>query len=231
MTTEKNEFDQPVGFKIENWAPVKRPPGITLQGQYCTLELTNIDQHAVPLFEAFSQNDSSWTYLSGGPFKNLEEFQTWFKKIVSDPDCIFYTILDPKTRLPIGVTAYLRIVPDHGVIEVGHLHFSNALKQTPAATEAMYLMMKHVFDDLGYRRYEWKCNNLNEASKNAALRLGFKFEGIFRQLLVAKGHNRDTAWFSIIDNEWPELKKRFERWLNPDNFDAQGKQVKRLGEV
>jgi RimJ/RimL family protein N-acetyltransferase len=128
-------------------------------------------------------------------------------------------------NLPIGIAGYLRINPEHGVIEVGHLHYSKLLQKTPAATEVMYLMMRYIFDDLGYRRYEWKCNSLNEASKNAALRLGFKFEGIFRQSNVFKKYNRDTAWFSIIDSEWIAIKERFHRWLDPNNFDAKGKQI------
>src|SRR5262249_23531809 len=139
--------------------------------------------------------------------------------------------LAAKTHLPIGKASYLRINPLHGVIEIGHLHFSKFLKRTAAATEAIYLMIQHLFDELGYRRCEWKCNALNQASRKAALRFGFKFEGIFRQNYVLKSHNRDTAWFSIIDNEWPQLKEKFQKWLDPNNFDCNGKQIIKLSDI
>ena len=169
----------------------------------------------------------SWTYLPYGPFENEKEFSDWLQKAKSEPDVVFYAILDKQSN-PIGISGYLRINSEHGTIEVGHLHFSKRLQKTPAATEAMFLMMQYAFEELGYRRYEWKCNSLNQASCAAALRLGFKFEGTFRQSNVFKGRNRDTNWYSIIDSEWPALKEKFVRWLNPDNFDKQGNQITRL---
>lgn len=147
------------------------------------------------------------------------------------PDTFFYAIIDNKTGLPVGVASYLRINANHGSIEVGNLHFSKSLQKTPAATEAMYLLMYYAFEELGYRRYEWKCNNLNVPSRKAAERLGFTFEGIFRQCNVFKGHNRDTAWFSIIDSEWPTIKTKLEKWLDSKNFSASGKQILKLQEI
>ena len=145
-------------------------------------------------------------------------------------DPLFYTIMETKTDSPLGLASYLRITPEHGVMEVGHLHFSKLLKKTPAATEAMFLMMQRAFDELKYRRYEWKCDSLNKPSIEAAKRLGFSFEGLFRQDKVIKGRNRNTSWFSIIDAEWPMLKKRFQAWLQKENFDESGEQIRRLSE-
>lgn len=229
-TEQRNEFGQLVGESIKNWQPKSFPPLRVMNGQYCILEPINIENHAVNLFDSLclENQGESWTYLPYGPFDTLMQFQKWLIDTTSTQDTQLYAILDPKTKLPIGVAGYLRINPEHGVIEVGHLHFSTLLKRTPAATEAMYLMMRYVFDELAYRRYEWKCNSLNQASRNAALRLGFTFEGIFRQSNVFKNCNRDTAWFSILDSEWPVLKSRFEQWLDPSNFDEQGHQIIKL---
>lgn len=222
----KNEFDQPVGYPIKNWQISPKPTKSTMLGNYCKLQLLDITKHAKPLFAALTlQNDgSSWTYLPYGPFATCEEFTTWLQETSSLDDTVLYVILDKKTESPIGIAGYLRINQEHGVIEVGHLHFSKLLQKTPAATEAMYLMMAHAFDELKYRRYEWKCNALNQPSRNAAERFGFTFEGIFRQANVFKERNRDTAWFSIIDKEWPAIKNKFCVWLHPDNFDALGNQ-------
>ncbi len=143
-------------------------------------------------------------------------------------DPLFHAIVDSKSGSAVGVAAYMRIDAANGVIEVGHLNFSPRLQATTAATEAMYLMMRRAFDELGYRRYEWKCDSLNEASRRAASRLGFRFEGVFRQAVVYKGRNRDTAWYSVLDSEWPALKAGFERWLSPDNFDENGCQRRKL---
>lgn len=233
MMNETNEFGQIAGCPINNWQRVNTPSKTTLQGMYCVLEPLNLDKHSAKLFESLllDNKGESWTYLPYGPFKNCDEFQAWLKVTTSEQDTLLYAIVDSKTLLPIGIAGFLRINPEHGVIEVGHLHYSTLLKKTPAATEAMYLMMRYVFKELGYRRYEWKCNSLNQASRNAALRLGFKFEGIFRQSNVFKNRNRDTAWFSIIDSEWPEIEKRFQHWLRPENFDASGNQKLRLKDI
>jgi RimJ/RimL family protein N-acetyltransferase len=228
---EKNEFNQIAGHPVKNWQPVKMPAQAIMQGKYCILEPINIDKHTEKLFEnlLIENQGESWTYLPYGPFKNNDEFSAWIKATNAEQDTELYAILNIH-HIPIGIAGYLRINPGHGVIEVGHLHFSKLLQKTPAATEAMYLMMRHAFDDLGYRRYEWKCNSLNEASRNAALRLGFTFEGIFRQSNVFKNRNRDTAWFSIIDSEWPAIKEKLQQWLDLKNFDSDGNQVKRLNE-
>jgi RimJ/RimL family protein N-acetyltransferase len=226
----QNEFGQLVGAPIKNWQSKQFPPKKVMKGQYCILEPIDVAKHATRLFESLSLDNQgeSWTYLPYGPFETCENFIEWLVDTMSLGDTLLYAILDPKTQLPIGICSYLRINPEHGVIEVGHLHFSTLLKRTPAATEAMYLMMYHAFEELAYRRYEWKCHSLNQASRAAALRLGFTFEGVFRQSNVFKNHNRDTAWFSIIDSEWPAIKARFERWLDINNFDHNGNQIVKL---
>ncbi len=216
-----------LGAEVKDWKARQRPTAISILGNYCTLEIFNFENHGDLLFAALQiDNDGeSWAYLPYGPCTTLAEFKTCIEKICADKDTLLYTILDIKTQKPVGVCGYLRINPEHGVIEVGHLHYSKLLQKTIASTEAMYLLMRYAFDDLGYRRYEWKCNALNTPSRKSALRLGFTFEGIFRQCNVFKGHNRDTAWFSIIDSEWPVIKARLEKWLAPNNFDSDGKQI------
>jgi RimJ/RimL family protein N-acetyltransferase len=229
----KNEFNQLVGHSMQNWKAAKMPENKSLFGCFCTLEPMDINKHAIHLFESLQKDNDgqSWTYLPYGPIETAEEFIAWIKKTNDGLDTQLYAIIDIHTNLPIGVCGYLRMTPAHGVIEIGHLHFSTFLKQKPAATEAMYLMMQYAFDHLGYRRYEWKCDSLNIPSRKAAERFGFSFEGIFRQHNVFKNRNRDTAWYSIIDGEWPTIKERFQRWLDKNNFDAQGKQIKRLQEA
>lgn len=230
---ELNEFNQPVDKLISNWKPSVRPTSQVLVGEFCKLEPISIDKHANKLFEnlLLDNNGESWTYLPYGPFNNLTDFISWLKETMSDKDTLLYAVIDVKTTQPIGITGYLRINHEHGSIEVGHLHYSKLLKKSLAATEAMYLMMNNAFDNLNYRRYEWKCNALNLASRNSALRLGFQFEGIFRQSNVFKNRNRDTAWFSIIDSEWPEIREKFKRWLSPSNFDSEGSQRSSLREI
>ena len=169
-----------------------------------------------------------WTYLAYGPFRSRADYRAWIELNAVTTDPLFFAIVDNATGRATGVAAYLRIDPANGSIEIGHLAYSPALQRTAAATEAMYLMIRRAFD-LGYRRCEWKCNDLNEPSKTAARRLGFTFEGLFRQAMVVKGRNRDTAWFSIIDTEWPVHRAAFECWLAPDNFDANGRQRTALG--
>ncbi len=230
---DKNEFDQRVGQYIADWAARPNPNAAKMNGAFCSVEALAIDTHAPDLFKTLCGEDyeSSWTYLPRERAKTYESFTAWLNFETAQHDRRFYAIVDNKSKKAQGLCAYLRITPEHGSIEIGHIHFGRSLKQTPAATEAMYLMMRHAFDDLGYRRYEWKCNDLNEASKRAALRLGFSFEGIFRQSNVFKNRNRDTAWFSIIDGEWPMINQRFIRWLSHDNFAAQGRQIKSINEV
>lgn len=228
----KNKFNQIIGYPIKNWQYKALPSKLIMTGTYCQLELLDIPKHAAQLFNSLSiENDgSSWTYLPYGPFSTYQEFTLWLQKTSDLSDTLLYTILN-KEGLPIGIAGYLRINSEHGSIEIGHLHFSKLLQKTPAATEAMYLMMSYAFDELNYRRYEWKCDTLNQPSRNAAERFGFKFEGIFRQSNVFKDRNRDTAWFSILDSEWPEVKNKFISWLHPTNFDDMGNQKLRLNEI
>lgn len=219
----------PTGTPLDHWQPCQPPPATPMQGQYCLVEPLQTETHATDLFHSFARDTSekNWTYLPYGPFSSEPEFTQWLQKTCTLPDPLFHTIIDNQTNTAVGVASYLRIEPAIGVIETGHIHYSPLMQRTPMATEAMYLMMKRVFDELGYRRYEWKCDALNAPSRNAALRLGFQYEGTFRQATIYKSRNRDTAWFSIIDQEWPALKTAFERWLDPENF-ADGRQKKSL---
>lgn len=199
-------------------------------GRWCRVEPLDVDRHAAELHEA-NLDDSegaNWTYLSSDPFRDLDAYRAWLTKMTATEDPFFHAIIDARTEKAVGVAAFLRIDPANGVIEVGHINYSPRLQRTVAATEGMYLMMRRVFDELGYRRYEWKCDDLNAPSRAAALRLGFTFEGVFRQALVYKGRNRDTAWFSMLDREWPSRRAEFERWLDPGNFDQAGVQRTRL---
>jgi RimJ/RimL family protein N-acetyltransferase len=223
MPNLTNVFNQPIG-KVVNWRPAKLLQAMALHGSYCDVVSLNPVLHAQALYEANSVDDGRmWTYLPYGPFDSLQSYKTWLNDYCLGADPLFYTIINKQTQQAIGLASYLRIDPANGVIEVGHLAYSPALQRSIMATEAMFLMMQYVFE-LGYRRYEWKCNALNAPSCRAATRLGFSFEGTFRQAAVTKGHNRDTAWYSIIDSEWPALRKRYQLWLSPENFDAQGNQ-------
>ena len=229
MSEHSNALGQPVGFPLEGWQACVHPPHSVMNGKFCRLEPLG-PHHAESLYDAYTQakDGGDWTYLPYGPFHELGEYETWVKAVYASDDPLFYAIIDLKTGKAVGITSYLRIVPPVGVIEVGHIHYAPALQKTPAATEAMYLMMYRVFEELGYRRYEWKCDALNAPSRKAARRLGFSFEGIFRQATMYKGRNRDTAWFSIIDREWPMVKQAFTAWLDESNFDGEGQQRKSL---
>jgi RimJ/RimL family protein N-acetyltransferase len=224
-----NSLGQPIGEAVTGWAPPPRPQRTITRGRYCSVRPLN-PADARSLWNAFALDveGGGWTYLTHGPYGTFEEFHAWIDAAAREDDPLFFTIDDPSGQA-IGLAAYLRITPTAGTIEVGHIHLSPRLQRTPAATEAMYLMMREAFA-LGYRRYEWKCDSLNAPSRAAAERLGFTFEGIFRQALVYKGRNRDTAWYSILDREWPALRQVFERWLAPSNFDADGRQRERLSD-
>lgn len=195
-------------------------------GRYCRLEALEADRHAADLHEANGDDAAgrNWTYLSSEPMPDAQAYRAWVARMTAGDDPLFHAIVDEATGRAVGVASYLRIDPANGVIEVGHINFSPRLQRRTAATEAMFLMMRRAFDELGYRRYEWKCDSRNAPSRAAAARLGFTFEGIFRQALVYKGRNRDTAWFSILDSEWPRIRQAFEQWLEPANFDADGRQ-------
>ena len=203
-----------------------------MTGRFCRLEPLDPSAHTEQLWAAFSrdQDGRNWTYLFHGPYDAIEAFADWIRTAASSADPMFFAVIDRAREAAAGVAAYLRIAPAAGSIEVGHINFSPLLQRTPAATEAMYLMMKHAFE-LGYRRYEWKCDALNAPSRVAAERLGLTFEGVFRQALVYKGRNRDSAWYSAIDKEWPALKAAFEAWLAPSNFDQLGRQKQSLREI
>lgn len=232
MNAQTNSLGQAIGTPLHMAFPRPRPPAKPLQGRFCSVVPTDVCGHGGDLFDAFSADTQggNWTYLPYGPFDTLGALQSWMQTTCTGSDPLFHTILDSKGR-PQGLASYLRIEPATGVIEVGHIHLANALQRTPAATEAMFLMMTRVFDELGYRRYEWKCDALNEPSRRAALRLGFQFEGIFRKATHYKGRNRDTAWFSVIDDEWPTVRAAFEQWLSPANVDTHGRQHKRLEDM
>ena len=228
MSDHVNALGQPVGAPLTIALPRPRPPRSPMQGRWCDVVPLGPDAHAAALFDAYAADAEGriWTYLPAGPFADLAAYRAWMDATCLTDDPLFHTILVDGT--PLGVASLMRIDPAHGVIEVGNINFSPALSQTRAATEAMFLMMSRAFDELGYRRYEWKCDALNEPSRRAALRLGFTYEGTFRQAITYKGRNRDTAWFSIIDSEWPRLRAGFAAWLDPGNFDAQGRQRHRL---
>ena len=226
-----NSFNQPIGEIINHWLPAKQPQATDLYGHYCNLVPLDPTLHAQSLYKAICVDDGRmWTYLPYGPFDTIHSYQTWLMQYCMSKDPLFYAIIDKNTQQAIGLASYLRIDPNNGVIEVGHIAYSPQLQRSTMATEAMYLMMDYAFK-LGYRRYEWKCNALNMPSCLAAKRLGFTFEGIFRQAAVIKNHNRDTAWYSIIDTEWPTLKCTFQTWLAPNNFDMYGQQRTSLATI
>src|SRR6266568_8691222 len=230
MNTSRNKYGQPIGPSVDGWSPRPRPQRTDMPGRYCRLEPVNVARHEADLFAAYMEapDDRDWTYLFQERPGRPEDFHTYLTNLQKSEDPLHFAIVPADTGKAVGTAALMRIEPTHRVIEVGSIAFAPRLKQTRAATESMYLMMRRAFDELGYRRYEWKCDSLNAPSRSAAERYGFRFEGIFRQALVYKGRNRDTAWYSIIDREWPALKAAFERWLDPRNFDGEGRQRESL---
>ena len=226
-----NEYGQPIGFALPDWRPGLHPRGAVMRGRLCRLEPIDADVHAADLADAFARDDGrNWTYMPYGPFEGEAEVRRWIESTCLGDDPCFFAIVELASGRAVGVASYLRIDPSIGVIEVGHIHFSPLIQGSPVATESMYLMMKQVFDVLGYRRYEWKCDALNQPSRSAAQRLGFMFEGLFRQATMYKRRNRDTAWYAVIDRDWPAVKSALEHWLDPDNFDRDGQQRTRLSE-
>jgi RimJ/RimL family protein N-acetyltransferase len=212
----------PIGIVVDP-SPARRAQPVVLPGRVVTLRPLHAASHAEALYDG-TQKEDLWRYLHEGPFASRAAYDDWFGRKEKSVDPLFLAIVDNATGVALGLASYLRIEPAHRTIEVGHILFTQALQRSCGATEAMYLMARHAFTDLGYRRYEWKCNALNEPSRRAALRLGFTFEGIFRQHMIVKGRNRDTAWYSMLDSEWPSRQASFEQWLAPSNFDAAGEQ-------
>jgi len=229
-----NSHGQPIGVPLLGWKSCPLPPRTPMEGRRVRLEPLSVGAHCEDLFAAF-ENDTEgrmWTYLSIGPFQgDRAGLQKWLVQCETSADPLFFAIVSIQSNCALGYVAFMRMQPAVGVIEVGHVTLSPALQRTVMSTEAMFLMMARCFDELGYRRYEWKCDHLNAASRRAAERLGFRFEGVFRQATVYKGRNRDTAWYSILDSEWPHLKKKFAQWLEPANFDDEGKQKHSLHDI
>jgi RimJ/RimL family protein N-acetyltransferase len=214
---------------VPHWQPRPHPERRSFAGRYCRIEPVDPAAHATPLYEALCDpaNHALWTYLPTSRPARRDEWQQRLESYAASRDPLYFTVFNEQGRAA-GITSYLRIVPEHGVIEVGHIHLSPWLQQSRAATEFQYLLMRHAFEDLGYRRYEWKCDSLNAPSRRAALRLGFRFEGIFLKAIIYKGRSRDTAWYSIVDEEWPGIQQGFEAWLAPENFDGNGRQLRSL---
>ncbi|MFT6932120.1 MAG: RimJ/RimL family protein N-acetyltransferase [Paracoccaceae bacterium] len=219
-----------INVVVTGWAPPPRPANVALQGRYARLVPLDADAHCADLHRANSVSDTIWDYLPYGPFSSAAAYHRWARGSQDGNDPVFFAIEDLSTGHLGGVASYLRIAPEAGSIEVGHINFAPQLQKTRAATEAMFLMMQWAFD-AGYRRYEWKCNAANMASRRAAERLGLSYEGIFRQAGIIKGRNRDTAWFAAIDQEWPALREAFHAWLAPSNFTADGVQIERLADL
>jgi RimJ/RimL family protein N-acetyltransferase len=226
-----DDWGQPIGPALPGWQAPPVPPRRVLRGACCEVVPFAPERHGPELFRAFAADSDArrWTYLPYGPFADEVTFRAWMHASAASADPQFYAIVGASGSA-LGVASYLRITPLHGTIEVGHLNFSASLRQRPAATEALYLMMKNAFE-LGYRRYEWKCDTWNQPSRAAAQRLGMSFEGIFRQAIVYKGRSRDTAWYAAIDSEWPELERAYRSWLAPENFDPSGLQRARLSDL
>jgi len=230
MQDHRDPFGQPIGVPLPDWVPRPRPPRTAMEGRFCRVEPIDPARHAADLFAAFAEDGPGrmWTYMAYGPFPTLAELRAWLDARFEIDDPLSFAIVPRASGRAAGIATFMRVDPPAGVVEVGNIAFAPKLQRTAAATEAMYLMMRRAFVELGYRRYEWKCDALNAASRAAARRLGFRYEGTFSQATIYKGRNRDTAWFSITDGEWPAVGAALERWLDPGNFDAQGRQRESL---
>lgn len=213
-----------------SWHPARRPGRTALEGRLVRVRPLDASADAEPL-HAESSDPDLWTYLPGGPYRDPAEYRERLATDQRSEDPLFFTLVRLTDERPVGIASYLRITPEHGSIEIGHIWFGASLSRSSAATEAIYLLAAHAFDELGYRRLEWKTNALNQASRRAAERFGFVFEGVFRQHMVVKGRNRDTAWYAITDGEWPAIRDAFRAWLSPENFDDAGRQRRRLSEL
>ena len=233
MPDRLNAYGQPIGPQVEGWLARHAPPRTPMHGRFCRIEPVDAARHASDLFDAWAEapDGRDWTYLFGERPDDLPACRAHLDAAAVTSDPLHFAIVDLASGKAVGTAALMRIDPVHGVIEVGAITYSPRLMKTCAGTEAMYLLMRRAFDELGYRRYEWKCDALNAPSRVAADRYGFRFEGVFRQAIVYKGRNRDTAWFSIIDSEWPGVCAAFEQWLAPENFDVAGRQKRSLGAI
>lgn len=222
--------ERPLGAPVPNWTAPAAPEPMTLDGAHCRLEPLKAETHAALLFKSFEGQDHAYDYLPAGPFHSAAQYHRWVKEVTSDPATVFFAVYDKARDAYAGVLSLMRFDPAQGSIEVGNINFSAVMQRSVCSTEAIYLVMQWVFE-AGYRRFEWKCNALNRPSRKAAQRLGFTFEGVFRQAMVVKGRNRDTAWFAMIDAEWPAMKEAYRVWLDASNFDSQGQQRERLGDL
>lgn len=231
MNQRLNHFQQPVGAELSGWSSANVPNGKNLEGRYCRVERINVERHAAQLYEAYCEatDERDWTYLPAGPFETFESWCDYLKRIEKATDPMHYAVIDLATDRAVGTFALMRIDAPNGVIEMGFVTYSPLMKRTRISTEIIYLVLNYVFDELGYRRLEWKCDSLNAPSREAAIRYGFTLEGIFRQAVVTHGRNRDTAWHSIINGEYVALRNAYEKWLSPSNFDERGFQQEKLG--
>jgi len=228
-----NSAGQPIGPAVPGWTARPRPPRTPMAGRYVSVEPLSLQKHAGSLFRAYQEAPDArhWTYLSVERPETEAAFEDYVRRLSESADPLHHAIVDGASNRALGTAALMRIEPAHGVMEVGSIAFAPALQRTRAATEAMFLMMRRVFDELGYRRYEWKCDSLNAPSRAAAVRYGFTFEGIFRKAIIYKGRSRDTAWYAITDEEWPRIGAALEAWLAPENFERDGRQRRRLQDI
>lgn len=232
VSLQLNNWGQPVGDSLSDWTPRSAPQRVRIQGRYAIVEPLVVSDHVNSLWEKFeSAPDELWTYLSVGPFSDKRNYEEYLSQASVTADPLHFAICDAESGKALGTFALMRQDAVHGVVEMGWVTYSPQLQGTRIATEAQFLMMTYVFDELGYRRYEWKCDSLNEPSRKAAQRLGFTYEGCFRNATVYKQRSRDTDWFSIIDSDWPDIRQAFNRWLQPENFDEKGQQIHSLSEL
>ncbi|QEU60575.1 hypothetical protein KDRO_D02650 [Kluyveromyces lactis] len=232
MSVLLNQFEQPIGKPIYDWTARKLPEDITIHGEHCIVESLDVNKHSEDLFRAYNASpDSIWTYLPSEPLRTFVELKSYLEDLTKLPVSKTYAIINKTTGKAVGTFSLIRTDTNNGVIEVGYVLFSKDMQRTPISTEAHYLLMNYIFEDLGYRRYEWKCDSLNKPSGNAAQRLGFKPEGTFRNAMIYKQRTRDTCWFSIIDEEWAVARTALKNWLSNNNFDQAGKQLETLQEI
>lgn len=227
-----NAYNQPIGKSLADWKPAMMPIPHTISGRFCLLSPLDAAQHAPGLFaaHALAADDRNWTYLPYEKPATLHAMQSHLQSLVADGGMVHFAVTDIKSGKPLGTVALMRIDPASGVLEIGHVNWTPAMQRTSASTEVIFLLLRYVFDELGYRRCEWKCDSLNAPSRAAALRFGFEYEGTFKNALVTKGRNRDTDWFAITLERWPAIRQAFLSWLDEGNFEGNGRQIRRLGD-